>query len=177
VPTKNTAKNETIQIVPIAEEHIEGFYWCLDAVARERRYLGFVQAPPLESVRQFVLENIENSLPQFVALSEDEQDKARLVGWCNIFPQNLEGFTHCGTLGMGVHKAFRRRGIGERLVERAISRAKEIGLERVELEVYASNIPAIKLYKKLGFVVEGMKKRARKLDGTYDDMIQMALFI
>ena len=36
--------NEIIQILPIAEEHIEGFRLCLDAVAHERRYLGFVQA-------------------------------------------------------------------------------------------------------------------------------------
>jgi RimJ/RimL family protein N-acetyltransferase len=50
-------------------------------------------------------------------------------------------------------------------------------LERIELGVFASNIPAIKLYEKAGFVVEGVKKKARKLDGVYDDMIQMALFI
>jgi hypothetical protein len=29
-------ETDTIQIVPIAEEHIESFYRCLDAVARER---------------------------------------------------------------------------------------------------------------------------------------------
>jgi RimJ/RimL family protein N-acetyltransferase len=50
-------------------------------------------------------------------------------------------------------------------------------LERIELEVFASNTPAITLYEKKGFVVEGVKKKARKLDGVYDDMIQMALFI
>jgi hypothetical protein len=41
---KRVVENVTIQIVPIAEEHIEGFRRCLDAVARERRYPGFVQA-------------------------------------------------------------------------------------------------------------------------------------
>jgi len=50
-------------------------------------------------------------------------------------------------------------------------------LERIELEVFASNAPAIKLYEKVGFVVEGVKQKARKLDDIYDDLIEMALFI
>jgi ribosomal protein S18 acetylase RimI-like enzyme len=161
-----------IQIVPIAEKHIEGFHACLDSVARERRYLGFIEAPPLESVHGFVLSNLERDIPQFVALHEET-----VIGWCDISPRWLEGFTHCGRLGMGVHKDFRGMGIGTKLIERTISKAKEKALERIELEVFASNIPAIKLYEKIGFVVEGVKKKARKLDGVYDDLVEMALFI
>jgi ribosomal protein S18 acetylase RimI-like enzyme len=168
----NQAIDKDIQIVPIAEEHIDGFYRCLDSVARERRYLAFTQAPPLESTRAFVLSNIAQKVPQLVALSEDD-----VVGWCDISPIKREGFTHCGTLGMGVRKGFRRLGIGRRLIERTIAEAKAMGLERIELEVFASNMPAIRLYERTGFVVEGVKKRGRKLDGEYDDLVQMALFV
>jgi ribosomal protein S18 acetylase RimI-like enzyme len=151
---------ETIQIASITEEHIEGFYRCLDAVARERKYLALVQAPPLEAVRQFAPRSIESAAIRLVALSQEE-NQARVVGWCDISPMEREGFTHCGRLGMGVHADFRRRGIGTRLINGAISRAKEKGLERIELEVFASNTPAIKLYEKAGFVVEGVKKKAQ----------------
>jgi ribosomal protein S18 acetylase RimI-like enzyme len=161
-----------VQIVPIAEEYIESYHRCLDSVARERRYLAFVQAPPLESTRRFVLSNIANGVPQFLALRGKE-----VVGWCDISPMRFEGFTHCGRLGMGVRKDFRRLGIGTRLIERTISEAKEKGLERIELEVLASNTLAIKLYEKMGFVVEGVKKKTRKLGGAYDDLVEMALFI
>lgn len=41
---KVSIEDETIQIIPAAEEHIEGFHQCLDAVACERRYLALVQA-------------------------------------------------------------------------------------------------------------------------------------
>jgi ribosomal protein S18 acetylase RimI-like enzyme len=167
---------ETIQIVPIAEEHIESLHDCFDAVARERKYLARIQAPPLELVRQFALRSIENAAIRLVALSKEES-QIRVVGWCDISPMEREGFTHRGTLGMGVHEDFRKRGIGTRLIDEAIGKAKEKGLERIELEVFASNTPAITLYEKKGFVVEGVKKKARKLDGVYDDMIQMALFI
>ena len=63
------------------------------------------------------------------------------------------------------------------MMERTISKAKARGIERVELEVYASNVPAVSLYEKRGFLHEGVKRRARKLDGVYDDILVMALFI
>ena len=76
---------------------------------------------------------------------------------------------------MGVQKDYRGQGIGERLALAALQRAREVGLERVELDVYASNGPAIRLYEKLGFVTEGIHRRARKLNGQVDDLISMAL--
>jgi len=161
-----------ISVAPIAEDHIEGFRRCLDSVARERIHLGFLEAPSPERVAEFVRSNIVNGLPQFVAVRGGD-----VVGWCDISPEDLPGFTHCGRLGMGVRKDQRRKGLGRRLLAAALERARAIGLERVELEVYASNLPAIALYRQAGFSVEGTKKKARKLDGKYDDVVCMALWI
>ena len=161
-----------IQILPIAEEHIESFHKCLDIVARERLYLAAVEAPPLAATRDFVLSSLANDTPQFVALLNHF-----VIGWCDISPHQWEGFQHSGQLGMGVHPEYRRLGIGRQLVVQTIQKAKAKGLERIELEVFASNALAIGLYEKLGFLIEGRKKRARKLDGNYDDIIEMALFV
>lgn len=161
-----------ILVEPLGEEHIESFHRCLDSIAKERKYLAFVEAPPLESTRDFILTNISNNVPAFIALFDDD-----VVGFCDIRPYLLEGFKHSGTLGMGVLKKYRGLGIGQKLTEQTISLARQQGLERIELEVFSSNIPAINLYKKLGFRVEGVKKNARKLDGVYDDLIDMALLI
>jgi len=162
----------TVRVLPISEEYIEGFHQCLDAVARERRYLAFLQAPPLESAREFVLSNIAKGVLQFVAIHG-----AEVIGWCDITPLEWGGFTHCGRLGMGVRADWRGRGIGRRLIMATLQGAREKGLERVELEVFASNRPAIRLYESLGFVVEGIKRRGRKLDGAYDDVLEMTLFL
>jgi ribosomal protein S18 acetylase RimI-like enzyme len=161
-----------ISVVPIAEEHIEGFHRCLDSVARERIHLGFLEAPSLERIRGFVSDNIVRDLPQFVAVRGSE-----VVGWSDISPEELTGFTHCGRLGMGVRKEYRRKGLGRRLLEAALDKARAKGLERIELEVYASNAPAVALYQRAGFTVEGMKKNGRKLDGAYDDVVCMALLL
>lgn len=161
-----------VKIVPMADEYIPGFYRCLDAVARERKYLAFLAAPPFEAVRSYVLSNPERNVLQFVALADGE-----VVGWIDITPQSFEGFTHSGELGMGVHKEHRGRGIGSQLIEKALRAAQEAGLERVELEVYESNTPAVRLYEKYGFETEGLKKKARKLDGQYDNIVLIALIL
>lgn len=52
-----------------------------------------------------------------------------------------------------------------------------IGLTRIELEVLASNEPAIAFYKKHDFELEGLKRESRYIDGKYDDVAFMALLI
>ena len=99
-----------------------------------------------------------------------------VVGWCDIVRNPLEGFRHVGRLGMGLLPHYRGQGLGKRLTVETIRAARLAGIERVELEVFASNERAVALYRKLGFVTEGVKRRARKLDGQYDDNVVMALF-
>ena len=161
-----------IKIEPITEGYFEGYHQCLDAVARERIYLALVEAPALDAAREFLHSIIAGDGMQFVAVN-----RGNVVGWCDIIPYKREGFQHNGNLGIGVLKAYRRRGIGEQLARAAIKSARKMGLERVELEVFSSNIPAVKLYEKLGFEVEGVKKGARKIDGKVEDSILMVLFI
>jgi GNAT superfamily N-acetyltransferase len=94
------------RVVPMAEEHIEGFRAGLDSVARERRYLTFLEAPSLEESRRFVRRNIREGYPQHVALVED-----KVVGWCDALPIDRPTRAHTGVLGIGVLAEFRGRGI------------------------------------------------------------------
>lgn len=50
-----------------------------------------------------------------------------------------------------VHPDYQKEGIGQKLMEFAISHSKEIHAKAIRLDVYEKNIPAIKLYEKLGF--------------------------
>ena len=110
-------------------------------------------------------------IPQYVALAEGE----RVVGWCDIIPNSHPGFDHGGRLGVGVLLAYRGQGIGRRLVRTTIERARVFGLERVELEVFASNAQAIRLYEQFGFEHEGCRRGARKSRGGYEDVLIMGL--
>ena len=161
-----------MNIIPISEEYIESFRDAIDIVARERKYLVMLEARSLESVRDWVCKNIENDIPQFLAL-EDNQ----VIGWCDIMPNKTPGFQHVGALGMGVLPNFRDKGIGKALLKITLAKAKENGIEKIELEVFESNAPAIHLYDTFGFQKEGIKKFARKLDEHYDNIVLMAKFL
>ena len=50
-----------------------------------------------------------------------------------------------------VDEKYRRRGIGAQLIERAIKLARKYGVDSIELNVNKDNIPAKKLYEKIGF--------------------------
>ena len=161
-----------IQIRPIRESDAPGFNAAVDAVCREKRYLATLEGPPLESSIQFVACNVKAGHPQFVA----EDAEGRIVGWCDAIPGGA-GTAHIGGLGMGVLKDFRGQGIGKRLLQATIDGARRIGLEKIELSVYSSNEAAIALYRSLGFVEEGLKKRGRLVEGIYDDVLLMALHL
>ncbi|TCU40001.1 GNAT family N-acetyltransferase [Rhizobium azibense] len=159
-----------IVIEPIAVRHIESYHQALDVVSRERRYLTFLEAPPLEDTREFVLDMIENKHPQFVAVRDGE-----VVGWCDIRRHSFPSHAHRGSLGMGIISAHRGQGIGSRLMETTLKQAREYNIIRVELSVHADNARAIRLYEKAGFVSEGVSKDAVRIDGRYIDVVNMAL--
>src|SRR5947209_8409983 len=120
-----------IAIRPITAMDFDGFHICLDAVARERKYLAMVSAPPLEQTRQWLADSLAQDAIRLVAV-----DQARVLGWCDIDTHVWEGFGHSGRLGMGVLSAYRGQGIGSALLEKTLAVARDRHLERVELEVY-----------------------------------------
>jgi ribosomal protein S18 acetylase RimI-like enzyme len=158
-------------IVPIAEEHIPGFHAAVDVVAREKRFLAFLEAPPVEETRKFVLSNIVEDSPQFVVLSD-----GNVVGWCDVIRNTKRPvYSHCGTLGIGLLPEFRGRGIGRQLMQTTIDAAWRSGITRIDLTVREHNANAIALYKKLGFQIEGLQRNAVRIDGQYQNVYAMAL--
>ena len=61
-------------------------------------------------------------------------------------------------MNVAVHPDFRRQGIGERLILELIDHLANRGNHSLTLEVRASNVSAIALYRKLGFVQVGLRK-------------------
>lgn len=70
----------------------------------------------------------------------------------------------------------RGRGIGTFAVTEMIKHAfYNLNLRRIELDVLENNLPAIRLYEKIGFVKEGVKRESNYKNGKYTNMILMAL--
>jgi len=80
-------------------------------------------------------------------------------------------------LSIYVHKSFWRKGIGTQLMKTVIDVARDIGLKRISLVVYAGNKAAIRMYKKIGFKNEGCSKYGIYTLGKYMDTILMGLLL
>lgn len=160
----------TYPVVPIELRHIESFGDCVGEVARERRFLAIVDGFSPEQNAQWVALNRSLGNPLYVAL-----DAERVIGWCEIRRESLPGREHSASLGIGVRAAYRRMGLGRRLIDAAIADAWRRGLKRIELWVRAPNTAAIHLYKKVGFVQEGCRRDAVRLDAGSEDELLMAL--
>jgi RimJ/RimL family protein N-acetyltransferase len=78
--------------------------------------------------------------------------------------------------GTAIHPDWRDQGHGGRLLRSALDAAWAFGYLRVELGVFSHNPRARALYRKLGFVEEGVRRRRILIDGDFHDEIIMAIF-
>lgn len=98
----------------------------------------------------------------------------RVIGVAGLHGK-LGKFRHAAGVGIAVHDAFAGRGVGRALMERLLDIADNwLGLVRLELEVFADNERARRLYERLGFVEEGRKRKAVFCGGQYLDELVMA---
>ncbi|MDE6531800.1 MAG: ribosomal protein S18-alanine N-acetyltransferase [Lachnospiraceae bacterium] len=85
-----------------------------------------------------------------VAVDEESQ---RIFGMCGLIRTLEEG----GITNVVVSENARNQGIGYRMLTELMRRAEREGVREYTLEVRKSNAPAIALYRKLGFVEEGIR--------------------
>ncbi|MBH0157373.1 GNAT family N-acetyltransferase [Fictibacillus sp. 5RED26] len=136
----------------------------------------------VEDLKRLSLEDIKNELENYAAnpnylklIAEYENEIAGVIDFKN---GNKEKVAHQGTFAMTVLPQYRNLGVGRALIESLISWArKNENIEKVCLEVMEDNHGAIHLYKALNFVEEGRKAKAIKMNGRYQDLILMALFV
>lgn len=87
--------------------------------------------------------------------------------------------SHRGNLGIAVVKEWRGRGVGTALLQLLLDWARASpDIEKVGLDVFATNESAIRLYRKLGFVEEGRRiKDIKRGPGDYVDTVTMFRFV
>lgn len=82
---------------------------------------------------------------------------------------------HAAGIGMVVRDDWQGKGIGTALMQAAVDMADRwLNISRLELEVFVDNEPALKLYKKFGFEIEGTLRKSVFRDGEYVDTYTMA---
>lgn len=115
---------------------------------------------------------VDNPAPGSIALVATSD--GRIVGNGGINP--FQGRrSHAASIGMGVHDDFIGHGVGSALLGEMLKAADNwLNIRRIELTVYTDNAPAMALYRKFGFEVEGQLRDFAFRDGSYIDAYAMA---
>jgi [ribosomal protein S18]-alanine N-acetyltransferase len=146
--------------------------------ARADVVIGPMSPADLDEVDAIERHSFKNPWPARVFLEELERAWARVdvaraedgvVGFCNYWLVKDE--VHL--LAIATHPDRRRGGIGARLLEHLLAKARSTQSALVTLEVRKSNRPAIALYERYGFVPVGVRRGYYAEDG--EDALVMTL--
>ena len=137
---------------------------------------GFFCSQPSELTDENVASTISTSLKDKIGVYLVAEYDGQLVGHAFLEPFHLQSLRHVADLNIAVHLGWQKKGIGTKLLERIIEWAKNSSaLEKIQLNVRASNSIAIALYKKMGFKEEGRLKNRVKVKDRYIDDVIMGL--
>jgi putative acetyltransferase len=160
------------QIVPIEglkmrRAEADDYEQVYEMFASAKVYAGTLQLPypSREYWRRRLTENTD-SIYNIVAIIDN-----RIVGMVSVdtYP-NRPRRRHVGAIGISVHAEWQGKGLGKELMRAIIDLADNwLNLTRLELEVYADNEAAIRLYERFGFEVEGTLRQHAFRDGRFVD--------
>jgi len=121
-------------------------------------------------LRAKILNNNNSGDGLFVA-----QEDGEFVGYIIALKGKTIKNRHSAYIAMGVLKIASGQGIGQSLLGKVDYWALQNNITRLELTVMAHNIRAQGLYQKMGFQIEGVKRKSLKdLEGNYIDELFMS---
>ncbi len=98
----------------------------------------------------------------------------KIVGYSRCEGSPLKRLAHRVEFGVGVLQEYWGYGIGKHLLHTSLEWATSSGVKKMTLQVLETNRPAIYLYEKSGFEIEGILKKDKLLsDGNYYNTIVM----
>ncbi len=115
------------------------------------------------SEKSFYDELTKNKMAIYIVVKENNE----IIGYGGMWHVINEGHI----TNIAVKNEYRRKGIGSKIIDELINIAKEKEMIGITLEVRTSNNIAQNLYKKKGFIIEGIRKE------YYDDNKEDAILM
>jgi RimJ/RimL family protein N-acetyltransferase len=111
---------------------------------------------------------------QIIFVAENDND---LIGYLAAIGGDFKRNRHRVYIVIGILQAFIDQKIGTKLFTELEKWTRHHAVHRLELTVMVHNERAIRLYKKMGFEIEGTKKHSLVISGSYVDEYYMAKLI
>ncbi len=140
-----------------------------NATVPTRMVTAELEPTTVEARLSWFREHSPEQYPFWVAESGD-----RVIGWLD-FKKFLPRCAYRGTAEISVYvdEEFRRRGVGQRLLEHAIARAPSLGITALIGLIFGHNEPSLKLFERFGFERWAFLPGVAQLDGMERDLIVM----
>jgi RimJ/RimL family protein N-acetyltransferase len=170
-PVRGSASSVAVRLA--AEPDVWALIALTNRLAEEARLLFVVPVDPAtgpDDVRQFLRATAASGNNAVLVAADGD----RLVGLATATGGVHPAKRAAVEIGIGVLETHQGRGIGRALMAGLEDWARTAGIRRLQLPVVTSNEPAIALYRKSGFIVEGTLRDSARVAGRYLDQYMMA---
>jgi phosphinothricin acetyltransferase len=107
--------------------------------------------------------------PVYVAEAEEI-----IVGWSSLNVYNPRpAYQYVADFSIYIERGWRGKGVGRRLLEHLIERARALGYHKMMLSAFPFNASGVALYERMGFTRAGVFHEMGQLDGRWVDTLIM----
>ncbi|TAE55824.1 MAG: N-acetyltransferase family protein [Nostocales cyanobacterium] len=100
----------------------------------------------------------------------------KVAGWLSFQPfYGRPAYSATAEISIYISPDFQKRGLGKKLLEKAINESPNLGLKNLLSFIFAHNHPSLKLFTKLGFQQWGYMPKIAELGNMERDLIIMGL--
>ncbi|KZE66011.1 GNAT family acetyltransferase [Fictibacillus phosphorivorans] len=167
-----TAKNgEEIILRPVEEYDAEDITAHIEAIVKAGRYLQKEEPHSVSEEIEFIKE-VKQKENMYTAVER----KGKVVGIARVLKGELEMKKHTGVFRTWIHPDAQGLGIGKELLNYTLRWGEKNNLHKIWLTVFSGNEKAVKVYEKVGFIIEGRQKDQAIIEDQMEDEIFMAYF-
>lgn len=172
-----TKTGKEVQFRYLCKEDVKDLLALYNNSVDEKVYTTAISKVTIKEERNFI-KNCLNEIEEGEAIYLVAEFEKKVLGIASIVKKNLKLESHKGDYGILIAKELQGEGVGEEISKLIISEAKKfLKLKIIILRVFEENLPAINLYKKLGFEMVGKIEKGLKYFGKYKNEIIMAKYL
>lgn len=172
----STKASPALSIRHAREEDAPALLALQAAIYREDHWFVGDGPPSADSLRRRLRE-LKPEMELYLLAGEWALGPPRVYAWLELNRFFMAKMRHVAMLTLAVSQDKRRQGLGRALLAQAYGWVEGVGAEKIQLNVRASNLPAIALYRAEGFALEGRERKQVKTAAGYEDNLVMAKFL
>ncbi|MGP3748488.1 GNAT family N-acetyltransferase [Bacillus sp. 3A_MP1] len=109
-----------------------------------------------QAYENMIPNGLDSSNHYFWNITNDQGERR---GWLWLYADPFHPQKEAFIYSFGLYEAFRGKGLAQLALQTLDERARELGVERLALHVFAHNETAVYLYQKMGYAMTNIRMR------------------